>query len=161
MSDRLNISPHACWVVCPLGNIRGHCRRVIYPRQVQVKNTEKKIQCSNGRFPAEWQLGQQREEQGDLFIFSLALLQSPYSGRRRNSIFIYAPIHRFSVRHPTLIQISKVPQLDSWQQNIYIAVRERRPPRPRRACGCSAARPCRRHYAAEPPQRRACCSPAL
>ena len=28
------------------------------------ENTEEKIQCSSGRFPAAWPLGQQREEQG-------------------------------------------------------------------------------------------------
>ena len=69
-SDSLNISQRARWVVCPLGSTRGHGRRVIYPRQVR----EKKIQCSNGSFPAAWLLGQRWEEQGDLFIFSLALL---------------------------------------------------------------------------------------
>ena len=37
------------------------------------ENTEKKIPCSNDRFPAGWSLSQQREEQGDLFIFFLAL----------------------------------------------------------------------------------------
>ena len=34
-----------------------------------LENREKKIQCSNGRFPAAWLLGQQWEEQGDLFNF--------------------------------------------------------------------------------------------
>ena len=28
-SDSLNISPRACWVVCPLGSTRGHGRRVM------------------------------------------------------------------------------------------------------------------------------------
>ena len=50
LSDSLNISPRARWVVCPLGRTRGH------------------------GFPAAWPLGQQREGRGDLFIFSLALL---------------------------------------------------------------------------------------
>ena len=68
-SDSLNISPRARWVVLPLGRTRGHGRRrFIYPRRV-----EKKIPCSNGRFPAAWPLGQQREEQGDLFTFLLSL----------------------------------------------------------------------------------------
>ena len=74
-SDSLNIFPRARWVVCPLGRTRGHGRRFIYPRRVREKE-EKKIPCSNGRLQRAWPLlvGQQREELGDLFIFSLALL---------------------------------------------------------------------------------------
>ena len=72
-SRGLNISPRARWVVCPLGSTRGHGRLFIYLRRVRGEKKEDPI-CSNGRFPAAWQLGQQREEQGDLFIFSLALL---------------------------------------------------------------------------------------
>ena len=66
-SDSLNISPRARWVVCPLGCTRGHGRRFIYPRR--VRDERKKIPCGNCRFSAVWPLGQQREEQGDLFIF--------------------------------------------------------------------------------------------
>ena len=89
----MNISPHARWVVCPLGSTRGHAQQVIYPlrRAGRFENREKKIPCSNGCFPAAWPLGQQREEQGDLFIFFL--LCSPCFGRRRNSILPYAPNH--------------------------------------------------------------------
>ena len=83
----LNISQRSCWVVCPLGRTRGH--GLYTPGG--FKNTEKKIPCSNGRFPAAWLLGPQREEQRDLFIF--CLLCSPYSVRRSISILSYAPDH--------------------------------------------------------------------
>ena len=42
--------------------------------RIQEYSTEDSSQCSNCCFPAAWQPGQQREERGDLFIFSLALL---------------------------------------------------------------------------------------
>ena len=53
-SDSLNISPRARWVVCPMGRTRGpgHCRRVQVHYPSGFENTEKKIPCSNGSFPA-------------------------------------------------------------------------------------------------------------
>ena len=71
-SGSLNISPCASWVVCPWAAPEGTAGGLCTP--CWFENTEKKIPCSNGRFPAAWQLGQQQEEQGDLFIFSLDLL---------------------------------------------------------------------------------------
>ena len=87
-SDSLpvNISPRARWVVCPLGRTRGHGRRFIYPEK-KVRRFHVAMTVSPG---AAWPLGQQREEQDCSFFRSLC---SPYSGRRRNSIFIYVPIH--------------------------------------------------------------------
>ena len=73
-SDSLNISPRTRWVVCPLGSTRGPGTAGGLFTPGGFENTEKKIPRSNGRFPAALPLGQQREEQGDLFIFSLALL---------------------------------------------------------------------------------------
>ena len=56
---------------CPLGSVppgpHPRARPAIYI-------PPSKIPCSNGSFPVAWPLGQQREEQGDLFIFSLTLL---------------------------------------------------------------------------------------
>ena len=68
-SDSLNISPRALWVVCPWAAPEGTAGGVYTPCGFEK---EKKIPCSNVRFPAAWPLGQQREGQGDLFIFSLA-----------------------------------------------------------------------------------------
>ena len=66
----------ARWVVCPWAAPEARARPVVYipTARCGFQNIEKKIPCSKGRFPAAWPLGQQREEQGDLFIFSLALL---------------------------------------------------------------------------------------
>ena len=88
----------------PEGTTGGLLARVYTQAPGGFKNTEKKpeiqVQCSNGRFlgAAAWpRLGQQREEQGDMFIFLLAesarhiiIRVKFWSLRRRNSIFIYA-----------------------------------------------------------------------
>ena len=65
-SDSLNISPCARWVVCPLSGPcapegTGRTAGGIYTPG-GFENTEN-IPCSNHdcRFPAAWQLGQQRE----------------------------------------------------------------------------------------------------
>ena len=122
------------------------------------ENTEKKNQFSNGRFPAAWPLGQQREKQGDLFHFfarsarhilveegtrssftlpSTSLFSSTYDINSNGTQRQQLSRHRNNVSSlHSAFDISSRRQ----QQNIYVDERERRPLHPRRAC-CSAARP--------------------
>ena len=61
ISDNLNISSRVRWVVCPWAAPEGTAGGLYTPGRFE--STEKKNQCSNGRFPgAAWPLGQQREE---------------------------------------------------------------------------------------------------
>ena len=57
-----------------------------------------------GRFPAAWPLGQQREEQGDLLIFSLALFAIflVEEGTRSSSVPVAGP----PVRGPPGLNLS-------------------------------------------------------
>ena len=59
-SDSLNISPRARWVVPPGPHPRA--RPAVYIPPAGSRIEKKKIPCSDGRFPAAWPLGQQREE---------------------------------------------------------------------------------------------------
>ena len=108
-------------MVCPAGSTRGHGPGITSPADPRIQqrsNVVKSVPPLHGR---HWQLGQQLEVQGDLFIFSLALLaifcHNSGRGRTRNSIFrvrgthapIMIPEPRISLRHPTSIQKNRAP----------------------------------------------------
>ena len=83
-SGGLNISPLARWVVCPPGRTRGHGPGI---KSLADSRIQLKIQCSNGRFPATWPLGQQREEPGGRSNLHSASDISPQRSEARERTF--------------------------------------------------------------------------